>query len=50
MKDEGRPVKAQHSCADFRHGSWSLEEEPAVCENCEYYDEGLCFHRQEEKD
>ena len=43
MKEEGKPVEAQFSCADFRHGYWSLEEEPSVCENCEHYDEGLCY-------
>ena len=39
MKDEGRPVDPRHSCADFRRGAWSLEEEPAVCESCEFFDE-----------
>lgn len=42
MKEEKRPVDAQSSCARFRHGFWSLDEEPAVCENCEFYDEGFC--------
>ncbi len=45
---EGKPVEAQSSCAAFRHGFWSLEEEPAVCENCELYDEGFCFLEKEE--
>ena len=47
MKEEGKKVDAQFSCADFRHGFWSLEEEPSVCENCEYYDEGFCFRKEE---
>ena len=42
MNEEKRPVAAQHSCAKFRHGFWSLDEEPAVCENCEFYDDGFC--------
>jgi len=42
MKENGKPVDSQFSCAEFRHGFWSLDEEPAVCENCEFYDEGLC--------
>ncbi len=50
MKAEGKPVDAQHSCADFRHGWWSLEEEPSVCENCEFYDEGCCFKKRKEED
>ena len=49
MKEEGKPVEAQFSCADFRHGYWSLEEEPSVCENCEHYDEGRCFIDREKK-
>ena len=49
MKEHGKRVDAQFSCADFRHGYWSLEEEPSVCENCEYYDEGLCCKSEEEK-
>ena len=47
-QNKGKSVDAQSSCAAFRHGSWSLEEEPSVCENCEHYDEGLCF-RPEQK-
>ncbi len=43
MKENGIIVDAQHSCREFRHGFWSLEEEPSVCENCEFYDEGRCF-------
>ena len=50
MKIEGKTVEAQFSCADFRHGYWSLEEEPSVCENCEHYDEGRCFKDREKKD
>ena len=38
MKEEGKAVDAQ----------WSLEEEPSVCENCEFYDEGRCY--KEKKD
>ncbi len=34
-------------CPEFRRGLWSLEEEPAACENCEYYDEGRCLRRRE---
>lgn len=45
---QGKPVEARSSCAAFRHGFWSLEEEPSVCENCEFYDEGLCFLEKEE--
>jgi len=40
MKENGKRVDAQNSCAEFRHGFWSLDEEPAVCENCEFYDDG----------
>lgn len=43
MRTNGRPVDAQHSCAAFEHGWWSLDEEPAVCENCVHYDEGMCY-------
>ena len=50
MKEEGKPVDAQFSCADFRHGFWSLEEEPSVCENCEHYDEGRCFHKADREE
>ncbi len=50
MKPEGRPVEAQSSCREFRHGSWSLEEEPSVCENCEFYEDGLCFRKKEAGD
>ena len=34
-------------CPEFRRGLLSLEEEPAACENCEYYDEGRCLRRGE---
>jgi len=47
-QNKGKPVDPQSSCAAFRHGSWSLEEEPAVCENCEHYDEGRCFRPGED--
>jgi hypothetical protein len=47
VKQEGKTVDPQSSCREFRHGAWSLEEEPAVCENCEYYDEGLCRYSRE---
>ena len=49
MNTEKRPVDAQSSCAQFRHGFWSLDEEPAVCENCEFYEDGLCRAPKEEK-
>ena len=48
MQEEGKRVDAQFSCAEFRHGYWSLEEEPSVCENCEYYEEGHCFRKKKE--
>jgi hypothetical protein len=48
MKEKGKAVDEQYSCPDFRHGYWSLEEEPSVCENCEFYDEGLCFKEERE--
>ena len=47
MKPEGREVEAQSSCREFRHGLWSLEEEPSVCENCEFYEDGRCFREAE---
>ena len=40
-------VEPQGLCPEFRRGLWSLEEEPAACENCEYYDEGRCLRRRE---
>ncbi len=43
MNQNGKPVEAQNSCREFRHGLWSLEEEPSVCENCEFYEEGRCL-------
>ena len=43
MKTEGKPVDPQSSCREFRHGAWSLEEEPSVCENCEFFDEDRCY-------
>ncbi len=46
MKPEGREVEAQSSCREFRHGLWSLEEEPSVCENCEFYEDGRCFREE----
>ena len=49
MEKEGKIVDAQFSCVEFHHGFWSLEEEPSVCENCEYYDEGRCFRKREKK-
>ena len=49
MKKEGKDVDANYSCAEFRHGYWSLEEEPSVCENCEFYEEGRCFKSREEE-
>ena len=48
METEKRPVDAQSSCAKFRHGFWSLDEEPAICENCEFYDEGFCTPPKDE--
>ncbi len=48
MNTKGKAVDGQFSCADFRHGYWSLEEEPSVCENCEYYDEGRCFREEKQ--
>lgn len=50
MENKGKAVDAQYSCAEFRHGYWSLEEEPSVCENCEFYDEGFCFKNKEDLD
>ena len=50
MPDSRKKVEAQSSCPEFRHGCWSLEEEPAVCENCGYYDEGFCIHQKEKSD
>ena len=50
MDIKGKAVDAQFSCAEFRHGFWSLEEEPSVCENCEFYDEGRCFKERKKED
>ena len=50
MNEKQHPVDAQSSCASFRHGYWSLDEEPAVCENCEFYDEGFCTPPTEDDD
>jgi hypothetical protein len=44
-KNEGRKVDCESVCAHFIRIPESLIEEPEVCEWCEFYDEGLCFHK-----
>ena len=40
-------VEPNGLCPKFLRGLWSLEEEPAACENCKYYDEGRCLRKGE---
>ena len=46
MMEKGIPMDPMWLCRDFQRGLWSLEEEPAACENCEYYDKGRCFRQE----
>ena len=46
MMEKGIPADPLGLCPVFQRGLWSLEEEPAACENCEYYDEGRCFRKE----
>ena len=43
MKEKGVIVEPDHMCPAFSRSIVSLDEEPAACENCEYYEEGRCF-------
>ena len=37
-----KPVSPDSVCRDFDRAPWSLIEEPEICENCLYYDDGQC--------
>lgn len=43
---EGRPVDEESVCRYFERIPQSLIEEPEVCEWCEHYENGLCFHEE----
>lgn len=45
-------MPADGVCRRFERGSWSLIEEPEVCELCAFYDEqdSLCRRAEMEKD
>lgn len=45
-KGEGRSVDSESVCRYFERIPQSLIEEPEVCEWCEHYENGLCFHTQ----
>ena len=46
MKENGVFVEPDHMCPAFSRSIVSLDEEPAACENCEYYEEGRCFRKE----
>lgn len=39
---KGKPVEPNGCCPAFQRDLSSLEEEPACCENCVVYADGVC--------
>ena len=39
---KGVPCDPNSNCIDFERVSYSLIEEPEVCEWCIFYDDGVC--------
>ena len=45
-RGEGRSVDEESVCRYFERIPQSLIEEPEVCQRCEHYENGLCFHKE----
>lgn len=43
MKENEKTVKKpQDCCPHYERGLWSLDEEPAICDTCRFYEEPCC--------